>query len=131
AIISYDAAGGPGRIVDRRDGDGDGGVSGAVERSADVCASVTVRAGVTEGRCVSETAVVVPGKRAVCRAVDEDRGERIGIYVCVIGQAAQSYDLSLHDALPILAIISYDAAGGPGRIVDRSDGDGDGGVSGA
>src|SRR3989441_12445887 len=77
------------RVVDRGDGDRDGGVGGAVGLTIVGFVSEAVRPVVIEGRGVAETAVAVQAQCAVSRAVDEDRGERIAINIGVeIGRAS-------------------------------------------
>src|SRR2546428_8599786 len=74
-LFPYTTLCGSRRIVDRGDGDGDGGVSGAVNLAVVGFVSEAVRAVVIEHRGVSETAVAVQVQRAVSGAGDEGCGE--------------------------------------------------------
>src|SRR6185503_5897570 len=86
-VVRDNRAGGAGRIVDRRDGDVDGGGS-AVGLAVVGFVSETVRTVVIKRRDVGETAVGAQGQCAVGRAVDQDRGEHVAIDVAVVGQHA-------------------------------------------
>src|SRR5204863_254711 len=68
-------------------------------------------------------------QRAVGRAVDQDRDEDVAINVAVVGQHAGGSYRQCGVFRCGVAVIGNDGAGGAGRIVDRSDGDADGGGS--
>src|SRR5881396_2697542 len=93
--------------------------------------SEAVRPVVIERRGISETAVAVQVQCAVGRAVDEDRGERITIDIGVVGQHTRSGGRESRVFGRGVGVIGDNAAGSTWRIVDRGDGDGDGGVGGA
>src|SRR5207247_1780112 len=127
AVIGDRGAGSSGRIVDRGDGDGDGGSGGAVGLAVVGFVSEAVRPVVIERRGVSETAIVVQVQCAVSRTADKDRSERIAINIGVVGQYARCGHCQGRVFRRGVNVIVDDAARGPGRIVDRSGGDGDGG----
>src|SRR5439155_25439655 len=86
---------------------------------------------VIERRRVGETAVAVQVQRAVSRAGDEDRGERIAIDIGVVGQHARSGNRESRVFGCGVRVIGRDAGGGARRVGDRGVGDGAGGGGGA
>src|SRR5207245_6996366 len=80
---------------------------------------------------VSETTVAVQVQCAVSRAAHQDSGERVAIDIGVVGQHARGGHCEGRVFRCGVRVISHNAAGGAGRIVDRGDGDGDGSVGGA
>src|SRR5213075_1653144 len=108
-----------------------GGIGGAVGLTVVGFVSETVRTVVVQRRGVAETAVAIQTQCAVGRAVHEDRGDRIAIDVAVVGQHARGNDGEGRVFRCGVGVVGHDGAGGAGRIVHRSDGDGDGGIGGA
>src|SRR2546422_3061935 len=82
-VIGHDAARGARRIVDRGDGDGDGGVSGAVNLAIVGFVSEAVRPVVIERRGVSGTGAGLNSKHAYSSDADYGLGKRIPIDVSV------------------------------------------------
>src|SRR6185369_12364047 len=123
-VIGHDGTGSTGRIVDRRNGDGDRGIGRAVGQAVVGFVSETIRTVVVERRGVGEAAVAVQTQYAVGGAVHEDRGERIAIDVAVIGEHTRGADCESGVFGCGVGVIGHDGAGGARRVVDRSDGDG-------
>src|SRR6185369_5187625 len=109
-------------------GDGDGGIGWAVGLVVVGFVSEAVRTVVVQRWRIAEAAIAVQTQCAVGRAVDEDRGERIAIDVGVIGQNARGVHCESRVFGCGVGVIGHDAAGSAGRIVHRSNGDGDGGI---
>src|SRR2546426_1049167 len=130
-VVGHDAAGAARRIVDRGDGDGDGGVSGAVNLAYGDYRDLPSCPTRLSSGLVSETAVAVQVQRAVSRAGDEDRGERIAIDIGVVGQHARGGDCESRVFGCGVRGSGHDSTRGTRRIVNRGDADGDGGVGGA
>ena len=120
AVIGDGGAGGAGRVVDRSDGDADGGGS-TVSLAVVGFVSEAVRPVVVECRGVGETAVAVQGQGAVSRAAEQDRDQRVTIDISVVGQHARS----AYRQLSVFRCGVTVVVGRHRRVVDRSDGDGD------
>src|SRR6185369_5181366 len=108
------------------DGDVDGG-GGTVGLAVVGFVSEAVRTIVVERRGVAEAAVAVECQGAVSGAADLDSGERIAINVAVIGQHTRCVHREGGVFGRGVTVVGDDRAGSAGRIVDRSDGDADGG----
>src|SRR6185503_7786578 len=71
-------------------------------------------------RHVNQGAVAVQSQRAVARAVDQDRAERVAVYVAIVGEHARSG----HGELGVFRCGVAVVVGRHWRVIDRRHGDG-------